>query len=162
MADLIDISLKIPDGFKHADFDIKVLKKGLRKEGAKIAAEAKRLVGKRGVSDPGGFPGKDTGVLRKSIKSKVSRSGFTATVKPWMIPEMGGDFYPAYVYYGHRGPKARTAQDNRRRQKAQGVKVAAPRKNFIVEATRKVGEESIQADIARLMDEALTAKEIKF
>lgn len=161
MANLLDVSIKVPDGFKFADFDVQVMKRGLRKEGAEIAKVAKKLVSKRGVSEPGGFPGKQSGVLRKSVKSKVSRSGFTATIKPWLIADMDGEFYPAYVYYGHRAPKSRTAQDNRSRQKTAGLKVAAPRENFILVATQKIGASKLQADLAKLADKALAAKEVK-
>lgn len=161
MSELCDITLRIPKGFKYADFDVKALKKGLRKEGGEIAKEARKLVSKKDVSAPGENPGRDTGTLRKSIKNKVSKSGFTATIKPWKIPAMGEHFYPAYVYYGHRGPKSRTAKDERTHRKTTGEKVAQPRANFMVEATKRVGEAKIETSIAKLMDDALASKEIK-
>ena len=42
MANLLDVSIKVPDGFKFADFDVQVMKRGLRKEGAEIAKVAKK------------------------------------------------------------------------------------------------------------------------
>lgn len=38
-------------------------------------------------------------------------------------------FYPAFVVYGHRGP--RTDSDNQQSKKRKGNKVALPRENFI-------------------------------
>jgi hypothetical protein len=54
------------------------------------------------VSEPGEYPGRDTGTLWRSIKSKVSRSGFLVRIAPQKTPEMGKDFYPAFLWYGVR------------------------------------------------------------
>nr|DAK90222.1 MAG TPA: Putative head tail adaptor [Caudoviricetes sp.] len=159
---LLDVEVRFPKGFKYADFDVKTLKSGLRKEGREIARVAKNLVRQKGVSKPDEYPGRDTGVLQKSIKPKPSRPGFSVVIKPWKTDQMGKDFYPAYVYYGHRGPRTRTAADNRRRKKTAGKKVAQPRKNFMVDATKMVGEDRIESNLAHLMDKALAAKEITF
>lgn len=159
---LLNLEITFPNGFKYPDFDIKTLKKGLRKNGSLVAKEAKRLVSKKGVSEPGEYPGRQSGALRRSIKAKVSRPGYTVTVKPYKIPAMGEHFYPAYVYYGHRKPKVRTAKDDRDHRKTVGEKVAQPRANFVIDAGNNVGKGLLFKNLTGLMNEALAAKEIRF
>lgn len=136
------VSAKIEKPFRFADVDVKVLKKQLRKQANVVNKQAKRLVSKKGLSEPDAFPGRQSGTMRKSIKTVVWKSGFGATVKPVI---KGKEFYPAFVVYGHRGPKTRTAEDNRKRRKIVGGKVAAPRANFMAEAIQRIGSSNIQA-----------------
>lgn len=153
---LFRVQATFPDGLKYPDFDVRVLKAGLRKEGREISNRARRLVSVRGVSRPGAMPGLQSGVLRKSIKAKVSRTGFTVKVKPYLTQWMkNGVFYPAFVYYGHRGPKTRTAWDNRRHGKTVGVKVAEPRAAFMIAAADQLGIPKINRDLATLMEAAV-------
>jgi hypothetical protein len=123
----------MPAGLVYPDFDKRVLKKQMRKAAPPLVKLAKQLVGKKGVSKAGDFPGKTTGTLRKNIRSRVSKSGFSFSVREdakKMTP-----FYPAFVYYGHRAPKSETALERRRHRKRVGGKVAAPRDNWIFAAT---------------------------
>lgn len=122
------VEVKTPDGFKFFDFDKKVIKRGLRNVGRDIRKEARQLISRKAVSAPGDFPGKDTGVMSKSIKATVSRSGHSVWIRPTKTAGMR-DFYPAFVIYGHRGPK--TDSQNQRSKKRKGKKAAEPRKNFI-------------------------------
>ncbi|SAL20667.1 hypothetical protein AWB70_01058 [Caballeronia cordobensis] len=89
-------------GHTRIDFDKKKIRKVMRARGRDIQKEARRLVARRAVSAPGEYPGRDTGTLWRSIKSKVSRSGFLVRIAPQKTPEMGGDFYPAFLWYGVR------------------------------------------------------------
>ena len=152
MPDLFAVNAQIERPFRFADFDVKVLKRRLRKEAGKVQRQARRLISSQGVSQPGAMPGKQTGRMQKSVKTKVWRSGFGATIRP-ILSE--GDYYPAFVVYGHRGPKTRTAEDNRKHRKTVGGKVAAPRANFMVTATEKVGVSNLQKAMAEAMDDAL-------
>ena len=145
----VDVRIERP--FRYADFDVKVLKRRLRKEAGKVQRQAKRLISTGGVSKPGAMPGRQSGTMKKSIKVRVWKSGFGATVRPIL----DGEFYPAFVVYGHRGPKTRTAADKRRHQKTVGSKVAAPRANFMPAASEKVGVSNLQKAMAAAMDEAL-------
>ncbi|WP_289077032.1 hypothetical protein [uncultured Parasutterella sp.] len=122
------VEVKTPDGFKFFDFDKKVIKRRLRKVGRIIQKEARRLISRQAVSAPGNFPGTDTGVMSDSVKATVSRSGHSVWIRPTKTAGIR-DFYPAFVIYGHRGPK--TDSQNQRSKKRKGKKVAAPRKNFI-------------------------------
>jgi hypothetical protein len=155
---LLNLEITFPTGFKYPDFDIKTLKKGLRENGSVISKEAKGLVSSKGVSEPGGIIGRDTGITRRAIKAKVSRPGFTVTIKPYKTAAMGKDFYPAFTYYGHRAPKTRKASDANK--KVTGTKVAAPRANYMVEAGEKIGKEKLFTNLSQLMTKALDAKEV--
>lgn len=116
------------------DYDRRTLRKELRKVGSDVRKLARKMVSKRTVSAPGEPPGRVTGTLRRSIKSKVSRSGHSVSIYPDKTPAMGGDFYPAFVVYGHRGPGTETAKQAISHRKRPGKKVAEPRANYVVEA----------------------------
>lgn len=152
MADPVVVTAKIEKPFRFADFDVKIMKKRIRQQANVVNREAKRLISKKGVSKPGDLPGLQTGRMRKSVKTKVWRSGFGATVRPIMA---GGDFYPAFVVYGHRGPKTRTALDNRRHRKTAGPKSTPARANFMYEAVQKVGVTTLQRGMADALDAAI-------
>jgi len=107
-------------GHERIDFDKKKIRKAMRLRGRDIQKEARRLIARRAISAPGEYPGRRKGRLWRSIKYKVSRSGFLVRVAPYMTAEMGEDFYPAFLYYGSsRGLKKRDnymekAHENRR------------------------------------------------
>jgi len=87
-------------GHSKIDFDKRIIRKVLRKEGGEVRKIARRLVARRGISSPGDFPGRDSGALFRSIKSKVSSGGFWVKIAPQKTAEMGKDFYPAFLFYG--------------------------------------------------------------
>lgn len=87
-------------GHERIDYDKRVMRKVLVKEGAAVRKEARRLIARRAVSKPGENPGRDTGATQRSIKVKVSSGGFWVRIAPFRTEEMGKDFYPAYLYYG--------------------------------------------------------------
>ena len=68
--------------------------------------------------------------------TKVSKSGYSVAVYPTKTSNMPV-YYPAFVVYGHRGPGTETADQARKHKARGGVKVAAPRKNFIPEAAQE-------------------------
>lgn len=86
-------------GHERIDFDKKAIRKVLRQQGGEIRKLARRLVARRGISGPGEMPGRDSGVLMRSIKVKVGSGGFWAKVAPYKTSEMKV-FYPAFLYYG--------------------------------------------------------------
>ena len=142
-ASALEFSVRFRKPFRFVDFDTKVLKRSFRKIGHE-------------------FPGMSTGKLRSSIKYRVSHSGFSVGVANYMTNSIRerGAYYPAFVYWGHRAPGAdRNAlrKPDRRQQhkKRHGEKVAAPRKNWIVEAANQYGNEAYQKDMAEILDEAL-------
>ncbi|MCC7005067.1 MAG: HK97 gp10 family phage protein [Ottowia sp.] len=117
-------------GYTRIDFDKKKIRKVMRKMGRDVQREARRLVARKAISSAGAYPGKQTGRLQRSLKSRVSKSGFLVRIAPQKSSEMK-DFYPAFLYYGVTG-KAR-----RKDQKAQtqtGRWRIAPRANFMQEA----------------------------
>ncbi|NTZ84366.1 hypothetical protein FCJ61_15515 [Burkholderia metallica] len=104
MAGNADIALHIEgfEGFDRLiDFDKREVRKGMRKAGRIVERRAKALVAIGGRSAPGRYPARQTGRLQRSIKTKVSRSGFMVKVMPQKIAGMR-DFYPAFLYYGAR------------------------------------------------------------
>lgn len=86
-------------GHSRIDFDKRAIKKTLRQQGGEIRKLARRLVARRAISGPGEMPGRDSGVLMRSIKVKVSSGGFWAKVAPYKTSEMKV-FYPAFLFYG--------------------------------------------------------------
>jgi len=103
----LDLNVAI-SGHTAIDFDKRVMRRVLRSEGGKVRTAARRLVARRAISAPGDFPGRQTGALFRSIKAKVSSGGFWVKIMPFKTPEMGKDFYPAYLFYGtSRGVAAR-------------------------------------------------------
>lgn len=141
-----------------ADFDKKELRKGFRKVGAGVAKIAKKLSGKKGLSLPGEFPGKQTGIFQKSLSYKVSRSGFSVAIKPYSkgkvqsaFKERG--FYPAFVVYGHAAPKKSKRSRSHKRQDASG-KVAKPRANPVVEAVQEYGRTQFERAVQQILQNA--------
>lgn len=130
-----DSFLKVytPEGFTFFDFDPKVIKKSLRKVASETQKDAKKRIAKRVISAPGEAPGRLTGAMYRAVKGSVSKRGTSAVLKVRRTDEMDA-FYPAFVVYGHRGPK--TDSVSQASTKRKGQKVAAPRLNFI-EATAK-------------------------
>ena len=130
------VQCTVDPGFKCVDYDPKALKKPLRKSGNAVRKIARKMISRKAVSEAGQFPGKQTGEMAKSIKVKVSKSGYSVAVYPTKTQAMPV-YYPAFVVYGHRAPYSETAQEARSHKQRAGKKVAAPRKNFVPEAADK-------------------------
>ena len=105
------VACRVDPGFKAIDYDPKPLKVALRKAGNEVRKLARKKISRRAVSEAGQFPGRQTGNMPV--------------------------YYPAFVVYGHRGPGTETADQARKHKARGGVKVAAPRKNFIPEAAQE-------------------------
>ncbi|GEM_PF-1868025 len=90
-------------GLSHIDYDKKLILKALNQGAAEVRKAARRLVSRRAISNPGEFPGKDSGALMRSIKiyKRGSRGGWVK-VGPTKSSEMNV-FYPAFLFYGTRG-----------------------------------------------------------
>lgn len=152
----IEFTLDKPINFPQ--LDNKVIKKGFRSVGREVTKIARKNVSRRGVvSKPGEFPGLHSGQLRKTIKARVSRSGFSVLVKSFPTEEAD---YPYYVFYGHRAPYAdRVAggkQDRRQHGKKRvGDKVAAPRANWITAAADTYERTRYGAVMNKLVAEAI-------
>ncbi|HSH72346.1 MAG TPA: hypothetical protein VK974_04735 [Methylophilaceae bacterium] len=129
---MLDTNVTIA-GFTRADFDKKKIRKTLRIEGRAIQKIARKLIGRKAISRPGEFPGKQTGMMIRSIKVKVSRSGFLVRIAPEKIPGMK-DFYPAFLHYG-------STKNN-----------LAPRKNNMTEALDARRDISRNAILRSLQD----------
>lgn len=127
------VQCAVDPGFRTIDYDNREMKKALRKAGGDVLKLARKLISENAVSAPGQYPGKATGEMSRSIKVKTSRSGFTAFVHPSKTAKMPA-YYPAFVVYGHRAPHSETKEEARAHKARSGKKVAAPRKNFIVDA----------------------------
>lgn len=135
------------DAYGKLDFDKKEIRKGMRKVGALIRVQARALVAKKGVSKGGEYPGRETSLLYRSIRAKVSRSGFLVKIAPQKIAGMK-DFYPAYLHYGvKRGPRLsrlKAGEKHSRKRFREGVKLREarrsnawliePRNNFMADA----------------------------
>jgi hypothetical protein len=113
---------------RHLDFDKKIVRKGMRAVGKVVEKDAKQRVARSGVSAAGENPGKQKGLLYRSIRAKVSRSGFLVRIAPQKIAGMKS-FYPAFLWYGVK----RNRKRNRRPRRGQDY-IIAPRNNFMTDA----------------------------
>ena len=157
MALTLGFSAQVEKPFTMPDVDTKVLKKKLRVPAQGLTKAARKLVSTRGVSKPGDYPGLQTGAMRKAITPIVWKSGWGVTIAPKTkkILEASTAYYPAFVVYGHRAPRTRTAQDNRRHRATAGVKVAKPRKNFMVDAVDVFGRSRIQKALDEMLADCI-------
>lgn len=130
------VQCAVDPGYRKIDYDPKALKQPLRKSGNAVRKIARKMISRKAVSEAGQLPGKQTGEMAKSIKVKVSKSGYSVAVYPTKTQAMPA-YYPAFVVYGHRAPYSETAQEARSHKQRAGKKVAAPRKNFVPEAADK-------------------------
>lgn len=136
-------------GHSRIDFDKAKIRRALRRLGADVRKEARRLVSRRAISGAGDYPGRGTGTLMRSIKAKVSRPGFMVRVAPYKTDAMGKDFYPAFLDYGVTGLPARK---DRRSQPKSGTWRIAPRKNYMIDAL-EAKRETVRATLRdALMD----------
>lgn len=93
------------DSYGKLDFEKKEIRKSMRLAGVLIQRLAKGLVNRKQTSKADEYPGQKSGKLRRSIKYKVSRSGFLVRISPQKISGMDA-FYPAYLHYGVRKGEA--------------------------------------------------------
>jgi hypothetical protein len=119
------------DTYGKLDFDKKEIRKAMRRAGVLVRGEARKMVGKRGASTSGEYPGLRSGRLRRSIKYRVSRAGFMVKIEPQKTADMKA-FYPAFLWYGvRRGAKRGKSH---RKQDATGAWRITPRENYMVDA----------------------------
>lgn len=121
------------EGFSRIDFEAKKVRKGMRQIGADVRKHARRLIARRAISAAGEYPGRQSGAMMRSIKAKVSRSGFMVVVRPQKTAEMGEDFYPAFLHYGVRQQRDASVAKRHGKQ-AEGAYRLAPRRNFMTDA----------------------------
>lgn len=141
------------DGFdRFVDFDKPKVRRAFRASGRLIQRSAQKLVSRSQRSMPGEYPGKRTGRLGRSIRVKVSRSGFLVRVAPNKIDMK--HFYPAYLGYGVRrksGARGKHASGT-----GGGLRVE-PRANYMVDSKDARAAE-IQALLGAAFGDALQIK----
>ncbi|RFB73825.1 MULTISPECIES: hypothetical protein [unclassified Herbaspirillum] len=142
------------EGFdKSVDFDKKQIRKAMRQAGRIVQGGAKKRVGKTGGSTAGDYPARRRGLLQRSIKTKVSRSGFLVRVAPFMVAGMKA-YYPAFLFYGaKRKPGARRD----RRSKGTGAMRIEARGNYMADEL-KDDSGSIQRLLEAAFSSALVIK----
>lgn len=129
------------DQFHRESFDKRKVRAAMRKAGRVVATRAQLNLSLAGGG--GNYPRKISGVLRDSIKMRVSRSGFMVKVMPDKTSGMD-EYYPAFLHYGvKQGAKVRGTGGKRRKagerqalvaaRKAGGWRIA-PRANYIADA----------------------------
>lgn len=140
-------------GHSRIDFDKKKIRKAMRKFGAEIRKESRRLVARRAISAAGEYPGRDSGELFRSIKVKVSRPGFLVRISPEKTAGMK-DFYPAFLYYGVTGKSRRS---DHKEQAKDGKWRIAPRRNYMVDALES-RRDFVQAGLRAALQDALVPR----
>lgn len=147
------ISVSVDEGFKRIDYDPKVMRKAIKRVAKDVCEEAQKLISRKAVSLPGTFPGQDTGEMQRSIQIKMSKSGYSAVVRPTQTDKMK-EYYPAFVVYGHRAPNTETATSRRGHRKRFGFKVALPRANFVKAAAER-HRKQFETEMSQALAEAI-------
>lgn len=137
------------DSFRKLDFKKREIRKGMRLAGRSVQRAARKRI-RKGKAQ-GDYPAGQSGVLSRSIQVKVSRPGFMVRVAPQKTPAMGQHFYPAYLFYGVTGKKARK---DRRSQAKDGKWRVKPRGNYMVDALEEEAG-SVQATLKAAFAAAL-------
>lgn len=138
----------------HVAFDVPeqlvmkrpVMRKAFIEIGQKHMRDARRLVMKRGTSQPGDNPAYRTGALAKSIgyyvpRASKNRPGLMVRIAPNQKRGeanklIEGDFYPAFLFYGVRRGAKRQKSHHRGSSGGNGWKVA-PRNNYMTEVLER-------------------------
>lgn len=87
------------DQFHRDSFDKRKVRVAMRKAGRLVEYRAKLNISLAGAGS--NYPRVLRGVLRDSIKTRVSRSGFMVKIMPDKIDGMA-EYYPAFLHYGVR------------------------------------------------------------
>ncbi len=117
------------ENFHRESFDKKKLRAAFRKAGRLVQNRA-RLLAVAGSN----YPQKRTGVLRNSIKMRVSRSGFMVKVMPAKTAGMK-EYYPAFLHYGVKKKTVSKGKKNARTSNTQtGGWRIKPRSNYMADA----------------------------
>lgn len=98
---LID-GVLIVKGSINAEFSPALMKRTMRLVGQDERKFARKLIARRSVSAPGAFPGRVTGEMQRSVRFKLSRSGWSVRVASYRTPAMQTKdaFYPAFLVRG--------------------------------------------------------------
>lgn len=161
MAEAFSFHASLEKPVVFADFDPKEVKKGMRRVGKEVSQIARKLVSRKTISKAFEMPGKATGALQASVSAKTSKSGFSAIIASrdtaGFRKRTDGDFfYPYALVFGHVGPGGMKRRNGKRiHRKNTGAKVAQPRANFIVKAAELYGETRYQAEITKVLEDAI-------
>jgi hypothetical protein len=81
------------------DYDRRQMRRALIKGAASVRKEARTLVSRRVVSQPGEFPGEQSGAMRRAIgvTGKGSKGGW---IRVGVRAIAGSFYYPAVLFYG--------------------------------------------------------------
>lgn len=87
------------DFHRTIDYDRKAMRRALVKGAAVVRKEARTLVSRRVVSQPGEFPGEVTGAMRRAI-GVIGRGSKGGWIKVGVRAIPGSFYYPAVLFYG--------------------------------------------------------------
>lgn len=162
--------------WSHADFDPKPVNKVIATEAREIRKIARRLVARRAISEPGQFPGRDTGALWRSITVKVNRKYSFAVIRPAKTAEMGS-FHPYMLLRGTKPRLSKLAEgegrgrSNRRRRgdretalqerKASSAYRVAPREDYMQEALERRRGAARAAIAAAVQDSLVPRRNVR-
>lgn len=121
-------------GFSRIDYNRAPIRKALRLEINQVRDLARTLVSSAAPSAPGEFPGQRRGILKRAIKSKVSRSGLAAFTRPEKTSRMGKYYYPAFLLHGVKQRRGKALNP--------GLK---PRADYMVAALERRGSAATEA-----------------
>ena len=129
------------DNFHRDAFDKKKLRPAFRKAGRLVEVRSQLNLSLAGGSV--NYPRIRRGLLRSSVQTKVSRSGFMVKVMPQRVAGMKA-YYPAYLHYGvKQGARVRGTGGARRKKGERQALIDArnsggwrikPRDNYVADA----------------------------
>ena len=139
------------EGFErfHRDsFDKRKVRTAMRKAGRRVENRAKMNLALAGSGS--NYPRKLRGVLRDSIKTRVSRSGFLVKIMPDKTAGMA-EYYPAYLHYGVTSEAWRSGRKPKRDGKRQTFGRSnwhvKPRDNYVADALEDENS-GVRADLS--------------
>lgn len=99
-------------GISKLEFNKPLFRKALKQSARGVRDDAKRLLARRAISQPGEYPGMKTGDTRKSVYVRLSRSKWSAIVEPQRTPHMTSTkFYPQILIKGRNKRKLEPRRD---------------------------------------------------
>ncbi|WP_284214562.1 hypothetical protein [Comamonas jiangduensis] len=146
------------EGFErfHRDsFNKRQVRYAMRKAGRRVESRAKLNLALAGSGS--NYPRKLRGVLRDSIKTRVSRSGFLVKIMPDKTAGMA-EYYPAYLHYGVTSEAWRSGRkpkgDGKRQTFGRSNWHVKPRNNYVADALQDEAA-GVRADLSQGFHRAL-------
>lgn len=135
----MEVNVKLV-GFNRIDFDRRKVRAWIRKAAGEVRKEARGLVARRGTSNGSEYPGKQHGLLQRSIRVRLARVSEQGGLWGWVGPvKIAGmkDFYPAILVHGVKKGRPRLKSHKKHTEVSTAKWRIEPRGNYMQDALEK-------------------------